>query len=151
MLIGVSDLPDADFLRMARRFFGGETCKGFLQAAPQPEPEQICPRSVSISGKTDIARGALSFRFANVGFREIAASEAWCFALAGGNSSRISRRLKYGSPLIDSIDYEIMRSRGEVVATFFFECAPGNAERALEAAIGEVRIVCGHPFLPGNT
>lgn len=138
MLIGVSDLPDADFLRMARRFFGGETCKGFLQAAPQPEPEQICPRSVSISGKTDIARGALSFRFANVGFREIAASEAWCFALAGGNSSRISRRLKYGSPLIDSIDYEIMRSRGEVVATFFFECAPGNAERALEAVKKEV-------------
>ena len=133
MLIGVSNLPDADFMRLAEKFFGGKAGAGFEPNQPQSEPEQICPRAVSLGARTEIARGALAFRFSDAGFADVAASEAWCFALAGGNSSRISKNLKYGKHIIDSIDYEIMRARGEVVATFFFECPPDSAELAMES------------------
>lgn len=133
-----SSLPDSQVFAAVKKYFG-ERDGRILPSACEVELPQISSREIVEFGDCDIAKCLLAFKINPRNSREQAVWECLSFLLGAGNSSILSRALKYERPLADSVDSEIFRSGADTALIISWECPAKNCQKAKESALAELK------------
>lgn len=126
-----SDMPHSRFFELAEAAFSRPATAAVSAPAPQPEPTQIAPREVSEYSDCDVAKNLLAVKIRSDFADSFAAWECMAHTLGAGNSSLLSRALKYEDGIVDSVDAEIFRSDSDAALIVAWECAPKMCRRAM--------------------
>lgn len=125
--LGHSEVFDA-----AARAFGGSG--GNLKpVAVEQEPQQQCPREILEYSNCDVSKCLLAFKVPCGNSVESAFWECLAMSLGDGNSSILSKKLKYGENLADYVGAEFFSAGAESALILSWECSAKSAASAREA------------------
>lgn len=129
ILCVASNLSDEKFFAIAKQIFGS-IVRPLEPSTSEDEIPQIASRKIVVYDNVEISKCLLAYRLPAL---ESFANSVWdcaAFVLGNGNSSILSKKLKYDLGLVQSIDAEFFKAGLESILIVSYECDGKNYLKA---------------------